>query len=252
MRLHRLISRFYKVFLEPLYKRPKQRLFLSFNFMNHLDPISRKFGFDRGQPIGRYYMDAFLSMHSTDIQGHVLEVQESIYTKKFGSASVTQSDVLDIVATNPHATIIGNLETGKRIPSDFFDCMIITHTYQYIFDLKSAILNSYRALKPGGVLLATFPGISKVSRDNMISRHTNSQDEYNLHDFWRFTDTLVRRLLEEIFPQENVTVKAYGNVLTASAFLYGLASEELGEKKLGYHDPDYQVLIAARASKPLN
>ena len=129
--------------------------------------------------------------------------------------------------------------------------MIITHTYQYIFDLKSAVLNSYRALKPGGVLLATVPGICKVSRDGMISRHSNIEDDNRLCEYWRFTDDVVRRLFEEVFLEENVAVNTYGSVLAASAFLYGFASEELGKKKLDYHDPDYPVLISVRARRPL-
>ena len=252
MSLHRLIlSRVEKV-LRRVYKRPERRPYVYFNFLNHLVPVSHKFGFDRGQPIGRYYIDAFLFKHSDDIQGRALEIQEPVYTKKFGGASVTRSDVLDIVDANPNATIIGNLETGESIPTDSFDCMIITHTYQYIFDLKAAILNSYNALKPGGVLLATVPGICKVSRDDMISRHTTSEDDNKLREYWRFTHDVVERLFEEIFQEENVTVSAYGSVLTASAFLYGFASGELGKKKMDHHDPDYPVLISVRARRPLD
>lgn len=252
MHLHRLILGPYKKLLCRIYERSKQRLFLYFSFLIHSSPVSHKFGFDRGQPIGRYYIDTFFSNHCADIKGRVLEIQEAVYTKRFGGTSVTQSDVLDIVAANHNATIIGNLETGASIPSDSFDCMIITHTYQYIFDLKSAVLNSYRALKPGGVLLATVPGICKVSRDSMISRYSNIEDDNKLCDYWRFTDDVVKRLFEEVFMEENVTVNSYGNVLTASAFLYGFASEELGKKRLDYHDPDYPVLISVRARKLLN
>jgi hypothetical protein len=45
-------------------------------------------------------------------------------------------------------------------------------------------------------------------------------------------------------------VEAYGNVLVAMAYLYGLSSVELTAQELEYHDPDYQVLITIRAVKP--
>ena len=44
-------------------------------------------------------------------------------------------------------------------------------------------------------------------------------------------------------------VEAQGNVLAATAFLYGLASEELRPAELNHHDPDYQLVIAIRAVK---
>jgi len=38
--------------------------------------------------------------------------------------------------------------------------------------------------------------------------------------------------------------------LAASAFLYGLATEELSQEELNYVDPDYEVCIAILAVKP--
>jgi hypothetical protein len=46
-----------------------------------------------------------------------------------------------------------------------------------------------------------------------------------------------------------VSVNAYGNVLTASAFLYGLADHELKPEELDFRDPDYEVSIGLRAVK---
>jgi hypothetical protein len=60
----------------------------------------------------------------------------------------------------------------------------------------------------------------------------------------------VRRLFEEVFPSANIKVEAYGNVLTAIAFLHGLAVEELHQEELDHCDPDYEVSIAVRAMKP--
>jgi len=41
-------------------------------------------------------------------------------------------------------------------------------------------------------------------------------------------------------------------VLTAIAFLHGLAAEELRREELDYCDPDYEVLLTVRAAKSLN
>ena len=205
-----------------------------------LKPASRSFGVDRGTVIDRHYIESFLSEYSADIRGRVLEVADNNYTLKFGGDKVTKSDVLHIAADDSQATIVGDLATGGGIPKTAFECMIVTQTFQMIYDVHAAVRNAYAALKPGGVLLATLPGISQVSRYDM--------DRWG--DYWRFTDASVKRLFGDVFGPENVAVKAYGNVLTACAFLHGAAAEELKKEELDYCDPDYQVLVTVRAVKP--
>ncbi|NER33286.1 MAG: class I SAM-dependent methyltransferase [Oscillatoria sp. SIO1A7] len=187
----------------------------------------------------RYYIENFLQQHSDDIQGRVLEIGDASYTRKFGGEKVTQSDVLHAVAGNPKATLVGNLDTGEGVPTETFDCMILTQTFLVIYDVQNAIANSYAALKPGGVLLATFPGISQISRYDM--------DRWG--DYWRFTDASARRLFGDVFGHDRVTTSTFGNVLSACAFLHGLAAQELKPKELTYHDPDYQLVITVRAAK---
>ena len=58
-----------------------------------------------------------------------------------------------------------------------------------------------------------------------------------------------QRLFGEVFSVENVTVHALGNPLTATAFLQGLAVEELTLEELDYRHLGYDVTITARAVK---
>ena len=153
---------------------------------------------------------------------------------------VVRSDVLHIWDNNPKATIVADLTHADHIPSDSFNCIIFTQALLFIYDVRTALKTLYRILKPGGVLLATFPGISQISRYDME----------RWGDYWRFTTLSAKRLFEEVFLPENVEVQAYGNVLTATAFLHGLAAEELKQEELDYHDPDYEVLITVRSVKP--
>lgn len=216
----------------------KQRI--QFGLLRRVEPVSRLFGFDRGQPIDRYYIEDFLRNHINDIHGRVLEVGDSAYTHKFGGDRVTRSDVLHIIPGNPQANLVGDLETGENIPQDAFNCLILTQVINVIYDIKAAIENCFWALKPGGVLLATFPGICQISRYDM--------DRWG--DYWRFTDASARRLFGDVFGPEGVTVQVRGNVLVACAFLHGLAAKELKQTELEYCDPDYQMLITVRAKRP--
>lgn len=208
--------------------------------LRRLQPVSRVFGLDRGQCIDRYYIENFLRAHAQDIRGHVLEIGDAAYTRHFGGEKVSKSDVLHAQEGSPTATIVADLTCADRVPSDTFDCIIFTQTLQLIYDVQAAIQTLHRILKPGQVLLATFPGISQISRYDM--------DRWG--DYWRFTTLAARRLFEEVFSSECVQVEAYGNVLAAIGFLHGLAAEELKRGELDYRDPDYEVLITVRAVKP--
>jgi hypothetical protein len=168
-----------------------------------------------------------------------LEIGDPGYTLKFGGKRVSCSEVLHAAPGNPQATLVGNLETGRELPIDAYDCMILTQTFLCIFEVRAAIAHCHASLKPNGVLLATFPGISQISRYDM--------DRWG--DYWRFTDVSARRLFGEVFGLENVDVETHGNVLAACAFLHGLAAAELKQKELDFRDRDYQVTITVRAQK---
>lgn len=211
-----------------------------FGSMRRLTPISRRWGLDRGSAIDRYYIEKFLTRHAEDICGRVLEIGENTYTYKFGGERVSHSDVLDVEKGNAKATIVADLACADHIPSDTFNCIILTQTLQLIYDVKAALIHLNRILKEEGVLLASFPGISKTPR----------QDMERWGWYWQFTTLSARRLLEEIFPSENVEVQASGNVLTAISFLHGVAAQELRPEELDFHDPDYEMLITVRAVKP--
>jgi len=202
-------------------------------------PISKVFGLDRGLPTDRYYIEQFLEEYSFDIHGRVLEIGDRDYTLKFGGGRVTQSDVLHACPGNPQSTLVGNLCTGEGVPQNAFDCMILTQVFLVIWDFKAAIANAVRALKPGGVMLVTLPGISQISR----------YDADRWGDFWRFTSLSVKRLFEEHFNAEHLKIEVYGNVLAAVAFLHGVAAEELSPSELDYRDPDYEIIITLRAVK---
>ena len=213
--------------------------------LRRLQPIGAVFGLHRGddlqQCIDRYYITDFLGRYASDIHGHVLEVAENLYTDRFGGDRVERSDILHVAADHPGVTIVADLTAANHLPSDTFSCIILTQTLQYIYDLRLAMRTLYRLLQPGGVLLLTCPGISQMS----------SYDREQWGEYWRFTSMSLQKLLAEVFPAQQVCVRSYGNVLTAIAFLHGLIIADLRPAELTYHDPNYELVIAGRAVKPL-
>jgi SAM-dependent methyltransferase len=213
---------------------------LSFGGLRGLTPIGKAWGADRGQPVDRYYIERFVASQAGDIRGHVLEFKDNAYTTRYGGERVSQSDVLHRDEGNANATIVGDLARAEHIPEGTFDCIICTQTLHFIFEVEAAACTLHRILRPGGVLLVTVPGISQLA-------HPPAGESWN--DYWRFTQHSARQLFEQAFLPANITVQTRGNVLTAVAFLHGLAAEELTERELEYVDADYPLLISVRARK---
>lgn len=207
--------------------------------LDRTEPVSRHFGGDRGTPLDRYYVERFLEGRAADIRGRVLEVGETLYTDKFGRGRVEQAEVVDSPESgNPHATYLADLATGEGLPDGVFDCIVLTQTMHMIYDVKGVVRTVHRALKPGGVCLATVPGISSIDAHDGPERW-----------FWFMTQTAARNLFAERFGEEALAIETHGNVLAATAFLHGLALEEIARERLDPADPLYPVITAIRAEK---
>ena len=161
-------------------------------------------------------------------------------TRRGSGSGVERVDILMATEGNPQATIIGDLTDAPQIPSDAFDCAIVTQTLQFVYDVRAAIATLHRVLAPGGVLLATMPGITKISPPE--------DEEYG--EWWHFTARSAQRLAEEAFGAGNVEARAYGNVLSAAGFLYGLAASDLSPEELRARDRLYEVIVCIRGVKP--
>jgi hypothetical protein len=202
-----------------------------------LEPVDRDCGNSRGHPIDRWYIHEFMWARRADVRGRVLEVNDPGYTDYLGEGEVTRCDVVHPKPGNPLATLIGDLTTGEGIPSQAFDCVVLTQTLHLVYDMQAVVGVVRDALVPGGVVLATLTGIAPINRF----------DQAEWGEFWRFTPDSARRLFGGAFGEDNVEVEIYGNVLVAAAFLYGYAAEDLTEAELAHRDDDFPFLIGVRA-----
>lgn len=207
-----------------------------FGSLRRTEPVSRSYGWDRGRPIDRYYIETFLAAQGPLITGAVLEIGERVYTEKFGQG-VSRSDMLHVDQVDG-ATYVADLTDAPVVPSDSYDCVILTQTLHLIFDMSAAVQTIERILKPGGVLLCTVPGITQVA-----------DGDWNKTWYWSLTPRAAQRLFRAHFPPENVDVQAFGNVLSATAFLQGLADRDLRPKELAVVDPEYPLVVTIVARK---
>jgi hypothetical protein len=102
------------------------------------DPLSDQYGFDRGTPVDRRYIEAFLRVRRDAIQGRVLEVQDNTYTTRFGSDRVFESVVVDIDSRNPRATLIADLQQVGSLRREAYDCIVLTQTLHLLRHPDSA------------------------------------------------------------------------------------------------------------------
>ncbi len=219
------------------YRTPPGRA--NFGSLRRVSPIGDQYGYRRGTPVDRYYIESFMADHTLDVRGRVLEMKDDEYTVRYGGDRVSGSDILDIDPDNPKATIVADLADAENVPSNAYDCVILTQVLQLIYDARSAVETLHRILKPGGVLLATFPGLCRIGRDELPFW------------CWTFSELSANRLFGEFFEEGNLEVRSHGNALVATAFIHGVAMEELTREEMDHHEPGYEVSITLRAVKPM-
>lgn len=212
------------------------RAFIRFGTLRSLEPVDRDFGFNLGKPIDRYYIENFIYHNREFIKGDVLEIGEDSYTTKYATADF-QLQILNV--EKKEGGIQGDLETGKGLPCNAFDCIILTQTLPFVFDLNATIRNIHSMLKTNGVVLSTNPCISQISRYDM--------DRWG--DFWRFTPLSLRKLFEQSFATDQIQVNHMGNALSATCFIQGIPAEKLSGRELDHIDDDYPVTLTLMAKK---
>lgn len=211
---------------------------VDFGDLYRVKPFSKEFGEDRGGAIDRYYIEKFLAKNSQSIYGKVLEVADNSYTLRFGREKVTYSEILDIESDNQKVTLVADLRNAPHIPNDTYDCIILTQMLHFVYEYQDVINTCYRILKPGGNLLLTVPGISPIDYDDW---------EHYWH--WSFTKRVIEKILSEIFDKNKIEVSSYGNVFSATSFLFGVGLPEVKKDMLDYNDSHVQIIVSAKAKK---
>lgn len=205
--------------------------------LRRTEPFSDQFGFDRGTPIDRFYLERFLDAERAAIRGQVLEIQVSGYAKRFGG-NVTRIDTLDI---SPHFSPTYHCDladAGSVVPPNSYDCFLLPNTLSHLARLEEAMIQALRVVKPGGVILASAAGLIRLTDGD--------------GDFWRLSGAGWRHVTERVWPGCAIDVRAHGNCLAVVAGLYGLAVEELSRDELELEDERFPMLITIKCVKPAN
>lgn len=214
--------------------------------LSNLSALTKNFGFDRGQPIDRFFISHFLKANKEFVKGDVLEVAERRYSSVLSSVRAKKwvlnyspdrnsVDVKDL-------SVVGDLTKKESLPESSFDCFICTQTLNCIYELKEAVKTIKNLLRPGGVALVTLPSLTQLS----------GYDSERWGDFWRFTPASAERLFSEVFKEagDSVNISAYGNLIAAITLLRGAAVEDMSNNDaLLNFDPEYPVVTCVKVKK---
>jgi hypothetical protein len=192
-----------------------------------------------GMSIYSFYADQFLRGYRSELRGRILQIGPTEFSDKVLQESANV--MVDRMSLEEFQNVITqNSSTEPAHQIGTYDCILSTITLSHMFELKRAIALLHRMLKPGGTLLLAEAGIQRVE---------NSELKSNQH-YWNFTSLALQCLLGEVFPNDGITIKPYGNVMTAIAALHGLSSGRFKPQDLNFFDRDYEVLIGVCAVKP--
>jgi methyltransferase family protein len=204
--------------------------------LRRVRPFSARFGFDRGTPVDRYYLDKFLHARRARITGDVLEIQMSQYTERYGH-EVRRAHTIDISPRFRPTFLCDLARADAVVPSDGYDCFLLPNTLCVLRDVEGCLRQALRVIKPGGVILATTAAFVPLAPD--------------CPDYWHLSAAGWQEIAGRAWPGCHVEIESHGNCLAAVAAMLGLAWEELTRAELDVSDPRYPVLVTLACRKPL-
>jgi len=207
--------------------------------LNSINKYSEKFGFDRGTPIDRYYIDEFIrNLEFENEFNTALEFGELHYVERF---NVRQKFFLShpdfSKRKDPKNQIFFDLNTQNKYDGVKFDLIISTNVINFTKNPFVTLSHHIDMLNVDGMLLLTASSSMPISQF----------DAERWGDYWRFTPDAMNHLLENLDCEYHV--QSFGNFKSSVAFLCGLASEEMKATDLKEKDTRYPLLVVALVKK---
>ena len=150
---------------------------------------------------------------------------------------MTKVHVVDIDAANPKATVIADLTKEGSLPDEAYDTIVMTQTLHVTEDDDGGFRTLWRAC-------------ARAGRSSSAALRGTDRPRAGRVDSWRYTPNGLRRKLPRLFPDAQVEVEGFGNVLAGAAYLYGIAVQELSSAELDVRDPGFPIVVCARIEKP--
>jgi SAM-dependent methyltransferase len=195
-------------------------------------PFSHRFGFDRGAPVDRYYLQQFVAAIGPKVRGRCLEIGGTLVNRGVYKLEVDEFRTLDLPHSGVADDLMGDAADPDVFAADSWDSILAFHVLEHCPDPFAVVHNIHRWLTPGGHAFIVVPCAQRM---------------HNFPgDYWRFMPDGLRVLFKE-FAEAHVS--AYGNPLTVVSSFLGLSHTELPPEDMDFVHPDYPVISCVVARK---
>lgn len=196
-------------------------------------PISSDFGWSRGTPVGRYYVNKFVAEKAARLGGTILEFGESRYKACFKTVHCYQ--VIDVFP-GPSVDYVCDIHDVSSVPEHHFDVIVCTQVLEHVERPVDALRQLHKLLKQDGHLICTVPFLAHI--------------HYVPTDFYRFSIDAICSALE-IAGFEVLEARNSGNALVTLGSLLGFCAEDFDEKEMSVVDGIYpfNILTFSRPAK---
>ena len=205
---------------------------LDFGSFKRHAPFCPNYGYSRGTPIDRYYLEKFIAQIRDQVAGDTLEVGGRRENQKLYGFNNARSYMTMDVEPHPEVAIVADVHNADAFKTGSFDTVVILNVLEHCENPSLAVANLHRWLRNGGRVFCMVPNAQRVHGAP--------------NDFWRPLPGAIE-LLFSSFPRRQLFV--YGNALTTIASLMGVAAEELSPADLDWHDSEYPVATCIIAEK---
>jgi SAM-dependent methyltransferase len=196
------------------------------------EPFCKNFGFGRGTPIDRYYLDKFIAHIRPQVKGNTLEIGGAVgNSASFGFTQTTEYHALDL-HPSPYNDYAGDAHEPSLIAPETFDSIVCFNVLEHCTRPWIVAENIHRWLKKGGKAFCMVPNAQRVHE---LPR-----------DYWRPLPSALESMFDRFTHKQ---MHVYGNMMTHMASSYGIACEELTPEELDFSHPDYPVATCIVAEK---
>lgn len=219
-----------ELFVRGLLSRPVGQIELG--DLRRRAPFDPMFGFTRGTPIDRYYLDRFIERIRPEVRGAVLEIGGSRANReRYRFDAATEYRAMDI-KRSPDVDLVGDVHDRGLIPPGTLDAIVIFNVLEHCARPWVVADNLRAWLRVGGKVFAMVPSVQRVHRQPK--------------DYWRpYPDGM--EVLFSDFARCQLFV--YGNPLTSVAAIMGIAAQELSADELDHVNIGYPVATCVIAEK---
>lgn len=205
---------------------------LDFGSFKRRAPFCPDFGYSRGTPIDRYYLDKFIAEIRDEVVGDTLEIGGKRQNQELYGFTRAASYLTMDVAPHPDVEVVADVHNAAAFPPGSVDTVVLLNVLEHCENPPLAVENVHRWLRDGGRVFCMVPNAQRVHGAP--------------NDFWRPLPSAID-LLFSAFPERRLFV--YGNALSAVASLLGVAAEELSGEDLDWRDDEYPVATCIVARK---